>query len=56
MKTNNFSIDDIVVLKENDYLDNDNLSYIIGGMGGSCACKCDSGNCFLDKDSAQKEN
>lgn len=56
MKTNKFSIDDIVVLRENDHFDDDNLSCIIGGMGGSCTCKCDSGNCYLDKDSTKTDD
>lgn len=56
MKTKRFCVDDLVVLKENDCLDDENLSCIIGGSGGSCACKCDSGNCFLDKDSAKKDD
>lgn len=54
MKTNRFSIDDLVILKEDECFDNDNLSAIMGGMTVSCTCKCVSGNCYNDMDSSQK--
>ncbi|MDR1654085.1 MAG: hypothetical protein LBS01_10670 [Prevotellaceae bacterium] len=41
MKKTKFSINDVVVLKENDKLANNQLAKIVGGVAG-CVCKCGS--------------
>lgn len=53
---NRFSIEDISILKQ-DTVNTAALSNILGGfLERSCKCKCDSGNCFKDKEKPIKKD
>jgi len=52
MESKNFSLDDVVVLKENDKLPNDQLTKIVGG--GDCTCNCRGNSAPLAKASLEE--
>jgi bacteriocin-like protein len=50
---NEFSLSDLVVIKSEDKLNDEELSKIIGGAkkqveASACPCKCTLGNCYED--------
>lgn len=56
MENTKFSIDDLSVLNQ-DAMSNDELSNILGGflwISRGCKCKCDSGNCFKDREEREE--
>jgi hypothetical protein len=52
MESKKFSLKDVLVLKENDVLDCEQLSAIVGGIGTTrgndgCICKCGTNSASL---------
>ncbi|RNC63296.1 hypothetical protein [Proteiniphilum sp. X52] len=59
MNIEKFSLDDVVVLKDNDNFNNDEMARIVGGVNSAvrgCICKCGTNSASLTSSQDSTQN